>query len=70
MIDAKDIELLYYNLLTMPINSKLTKNRELIEYLMTFTGCRIPAVRVLWEHADWVQFTAPRPFKTNQIFET
>ena len=24
------------------------------------TGCRIPVVRVLWEHADWVQFPAPR----------
>ena len=25
------------------------------------TGCRIPVVRMLWEHVDWVQFPAPRP---------
>ncbi len=23
-------------------------------------GCRIPVVRMLWEHVDWVQFPAPR----------
>jgi hypothetical protein len=24
-------------------------------------GCRIPVVRMLWEHVDWVQFPAARP---------
>ena len=24
------------------------------------TGCRIPVVRVLWEHVDWVRFPAAR----------
>ena len=26
------------------------------------SGCRIPAVRMLWEHVDWVQFPAPRHY--------
>ncbi len=29
---------------------------------MEISGRRIPVVRLLWEHADWVQFPAPRPF--------